>query len=250
MKKTLLFSIIAIILVSSPAGFGQDQKRVRTIGSEKYRTIIKNSTKIDKSAVKDHRDGSITFMETFDQDVLPLGWTSGGSSGECKWGSDATPAFPGYFSPDYSLNYNNGTDYDCGSNWGWVRTSQAPVNGYPFEISFMFYNETECGFNCGFDETWIVIYDPEDNVIFASLVSGLDEWVPKSYLIPNTAGVQWVTIEFYFDTYDDLFNDFAGPFIDDLKVTTSMEIPISPWALGIGIFMIAAFTVLRYRKIF
>jgi hypothetical protein len=255
MKKILLFSIIAVFLACSLTGLAQDQNRTRTIGLEKYRNIIENTVSPRQVTDAAIGGGTLLYSENFDNNGgnFPVGWTSGGNSQNCKWNVDASPATPGYFSSPYSLNYNNGSTYDCGDNWGWVSSPLIAVNKKPFEVSFQFNNLNECGYStyCYWDETFVLIYDEIGNLLDNAYVGGvgLPGWGLKSFVFANPGKLQNIRLEFYFDTFDFIANSYYGPFIDNLEVRTAPEIPISGWALAIGIVLIATFTLLRYRKV-
>jgi len=253
MKKTFTLLVSVILVVSTGSIFAQ-QQRTKTIGMEKYRHIIENYD-VSRAPEGDIPiGGALLFQENFDNDggAFPEGWTSGGSSESCKWNVDATPSFPGFYSSPYSLNYNDGETFGCGNNWGWVKSPLIDVNGGSLVVSFQFVTRTECGYSdCPWDETWVGVFGEFGEYIGEAYVSGTgtSNWTLKSFLFANSGGVEKVYVEFYFDTYDEISNGYHGPFIDNLEVRTGPEIPVSGWALGIGIALIIGVAVIRYRKL-
>ena len=137
--------------------------RTRTIGDERYRSIIENYVPSTSQADNSRAFDVLLLSENFDNTggQLPTGWTRGGSSTSCQWNVDATPAGPGFYSAPYSLNYNNGTDFNCGNNWGWVRTGLIPADGGDLNISFRYTFQGECasGWPCPYDLTYLMIWD-------------------------------------------------------------------------------------------
>ena len=250
MKKAL-FLLIALAFLVASSGLAQNQQRTKTIGMERYRSIIENYVPSKATLNGTRNGGTVVFSENFDNTggQLPAGWTSGGSGTNCQWHVDASPNPPGFYSASYSLNYNNGVDFNCGDNWGYVRTPLIPVAGNDFDITFWYNINNECSNgNCAYDQNWITVYDASMNVLFAALVPGNTTWQQNLFTFTNDTQVQQVYIEFYFDTYDGLFNNYYGPFIDDLEVVGHNAVPVSGWALAIGIGLIAVFTFFRIRR--
>jgi hypothetical protein len=251
MKKILLFSIIAVFLASS-ISYAQDKNRPITIGMEKYRDIIENYAPLQSPTDNSRDAGVVVLFENFDNTggQLPAGWTSGGSSTSCKWAVDASPNPPGYYSSGYSLNYNNGVDFNCGYNWGWVMSPLIVTAGADIDVSFWYNASNECGGGaCYYDRTYLMILDENLNVLYSVQLNGYTSWNKHTYLFNNTSNVNKIYVYFYFDTLDSILNGYYGPFIDDLEVRSLEAIPVSGWALAIGITLIAAFTLLRFRKL-
>ena len=251
MKRLFTTVILLGFVFSVVSTFAQE--RTKTIGLEKYREIIENYTPYQPQSPDSRQSGVLIYSENFDgpAGTLPAGWTSSGSSTSCVWNVDATPNPPGFYSADYSLNYNNGVTFDCSSNWGWVQTGLIPVSGNPFEIEFEYLISNECGgIPCGFDQMYVTVFDDSYNVLFSDLPTGnYSSWSSKYYYYDNPGAVDFIRIEFYFDTYDPIANAYSGPFIDDLAVYGAAVTPISWWAIAIGIFLIVSFTVLRFRRL-
>lgn len=272
MKKLLLLTFL-FAFVASIAGFAQNQQRTRNVGNEKYRDLIENyrypenDAQITISPVR----GEIIFSENFNEAGLdlPAGWTKDGSSSDCTWKMDNSPADPGYYSAGGSLNFNNGYNFECdegdgNGTWGAVTTPLIQVNGNPITISFMFNQENECNYyeddgggepgpyaptlECYYDETWMAILDENEDVIEWFYVDGTYAWNQNTYEFLNPDADQYIKVQFYFDTYDDIANDFYGPFIDDLTISQAVATPIPGWALIIGISLMVAFTFFRIRR--
>jgi hypothetical protein len=251
MKRILLLNL-AFILCAYFSGMAQDPGRTHKIGSDKYRSLIENYVPSKTPEKAPQKGGDVLFFENFDGNGpgLPAGWTSQGSSTACIWNVDATPAIPGFYSSPYSLNYNNGVDFDCETNWGWVASPMIPVGGKSFNISFWYNFQGECELSndCPWDQTYMGVFDEINNLLFVTKVLGTQQWFHNNYYVSNTSGAQNIHIEFYFDTGDNISNGGYGPFIDNLEVKTANAIPVSGWALWIGIALIAAFTVFRLRR--
>ena len=256
MKKTTILILCFGLLLPSLSGFAQETKRTHQIGNEKFRSVLENY-KPSGHAPQGNRGGEILFFENFDEmgGVLPDTWEVSGNSETCMWGVDDTPNPPGFYSPSYSLNYNNGVNYDCGYNFGSVTTPPIDVYGASFTVSFQYLIDNECGESpCGEDATWdydnayLLITDVQDNLLTYTGIEGNTAWNLTTFYFPNDEDLAQVKLVFYFDTGDDILNDFAGPFIDNLQVTSGSSVPLSGWSLAIGAVFIAAFVAFRYWR--
>jgi hypothetical protein len=250
MKNTLLFTA-AIIMLFSFMGKAQDENRIRSIGMEQYREVIENAIPGDAPADAPPPPTILIYSENFDNNgaALPPGWTKGTTGTACQWNVDSSPAAPGFYSSPYSLNYNNGSTFDCGANSGWVRSPLINTSGTIMYVSFWFNVMNECGGGlCTWDQTYLIIRDISLNVLASYLIGGPNYWAQMNYSYSNPGEVEQVYLEFYFDTYDFIGNSFYGPFIDNLELREEPVIPISNWALVIGIALIATFVIIRYRR--
>ncbi|MCF6341269.1 MAG: hypothetical protein L3J31_00500 [Bacteroidales bacterium] len=257
MRKLFYVFLVLVFAASSSLLFAQQQKRTSQIGSEKYRAIIENfkpaAGQTDNIERGVNGTGTLIYSENFDGygPIFPPGWSGGGNGTACEWAVDATPTPPGFFSADYSLNYNNGVDFDCGWNWGMATSPLIDVSGQAFNVSFMFYYEGENDYPF-WDLTYLTVYDESFNVMEVFYVNPVaqNSWHLQSFSIPNYGNHQKVYLEFYFDTGDEIYNNFKGPFIDNLVVTgtTQNQIPVSNWAIILGVMLIGAFIVVRYRR--
>src|SRR5689334_22842619 len=160
------------------------------------------------------------------------GWTLDppASAGSPCWAVDATPASvagaPAYHSVPNSLNFNDGHWYGLAGGVGITYGNavspaidiSAPAG--TCTLSFWCAYDTETDTGCGYDKKRV----QASNNGFQSLL------VDQCYDTPNCGPVgQWhqhtlplqpswgtIQIRFYFHTWDGLFNDGAGWFVDDL----------------------------------
>lgn len=259
MKKLYLSGIATAFLLFSLTSTAQEQKRSYTPGMERFSQLILNYQPSQQQHNGVRENGVVLLSENFDATggALPAGWTTENysESGSCMWGVDDSPNPPAYFSPGFSLNFNNGVDYNCGLSYGSVTTPLIDVSGMPLNISFRFFISNECGgtpcMDIGnyYDDIWIGIFDQNDTELFWEIIPGTTAWNLVNYSFPNSENAQMVYIVFYFNSGDSLFNEYAGPFIDDLVISGTPPTPLSGWAVGIGLALILGFTVLRLRKI-
>lgn len=252
MKKTLSL-LLTVVFVFASLYIHSQQKRVRTVPDAKARQIIENAIKVEPSQPGSRDGGMLIYSENFDNTGgnLPAGWSATNSSTSCVWAVDATPNPPGFHSPNYSLNYNNGVDYNCGNSFGYITTPLIDVSKNQYNITFWWNLLNECGFGtCPWDELYVTVYDEFDNFIVSfNLVATNSSWAYADMTRTNFEQVDKIYIEFAFMTYDDIANDYHGPFIDDLEVyISSASVPLSNWALALGIALIVIATVIRFRR--
>lgn len=253
MKRIFTILVSVVFLAISVSLIAQKQQRTRTIPGEKARQVIENANPLEPTEYGTRNGGTLIYSENFDNTggALPTGWGVVNSSTSCFWAVDATPNPPGFHSPDYSLNYNNGVNFDCGDNYGYVTSPLIEVSGKNYNITFWWNLLNECQFGpCPWDELYVTVYDEFDNFIVSyNLVATNSTWAYADMNLPNTEGAGKIYIEFLFITYDGIANDYHGPFIDDLEVyVTTADIPLSDWAIVIGIMLIVTATVIRFRR--
>lgn len=253
MKKTAPLFLTVVFISLSMVLFAQSQQRTRTIPDEKARQIIENALPYEGTTDGTRGGGNPVYIEHFDDTggTLPAGWSVSGNSSVCTWAVDATPKPPGYRTASYSLNYNNGADYDCGDNYGYVRSPLIEVGGCQYNISFWWSHLNECTFGtCPWDVFSVTIYDEYDNFIVSyELPATNSAWYYANIQQINVAGVDKIYAEFSFFTYDEILNDYHGPFIDNFEVyVNTANVPLSNWAIAAGILLILTATVLRLRK--
>ncbi|MCO4763653.1 MAG: hypothetical protein KC502_19230, partial [Myxococcales bacterium] len=148
------------------------------------------------------------------------GWTLTGSGGP-KWAVDKTPAKPAPVSPDCSLNFNNGTDYQCASGAKSVSgTATSPwldatggVAGAPIRLKFRYSGRWETNNN---DEMYVEL--SKDGTSWSKIWDS--SWTSTSWgtyngMIGGYSGIKF-KLRFSFKTTDCKLNGWAGPFIDDL----------------------------------
>lgn len=102
-----------------------------------------------------------------------------------------------------------------------------PAGAVNARLRFMTYEETECGFgNCGWDERYVSVSD-DGGSSWDTLLAGADElvWYERSVSLDAYRGSS-VLIRFRFVPVDFWVNNFAGWFVDDVRVEID-----SPFAL-------------------
>ena len=121
-------------------------------------------------------------------------------------------------------------DYDTGFQEGACLVSPAIAFGSgPHELMFNYFLETEGG---GFFDNAAVQISGDggpfstvlDNGSVGGLLDATGAWQPASVDISGFAG-QTVTIQFCFDTRDDLFNSFEGWYVDDVQIRQGLTTP-------------------------
>jgi hypothetical protein len=145
-----------------------------------------------------------------------------------RWAVDATPAKPGYWSDNCSLNFNNGTNYTCpnpatpvsgtATSLPFVLTAADP--GKKLILSFMVYLGIENGM--GTDLLAVQVADTMSaaKVDYAVPKAALNEWFPVQVDVSALAG-KTVRIAFGFASVDCQGNSGVGPFIDDVLLQSN-----------------------------
>lgn len=253
--KTTVSLFLAIFFAAGCLSLTAQKQRIKTVPGGKAADVIENAVKYQEQDDGTRQNGILVYWEDFDASGggLPAGWNVTGNSTSCTWDVDGLPKPPGYFTAPFSLNYNNGNNFDCGTNFGFVTSPLIDVSGQSFDVCFMFSLVNECvmGF-CGWDDLFVTIYDEFDNSLISYQLPATDgDWYYADINEQNVGGVSKIYIEFSFFTYDGIANGYEGPFIDDLQVYRNGEadIPLSNWALAIGIALIVIATVIRFRRI-
>jgi hypothetical protein len=209
------------------------------LGTFNTGTSTVNFNGTSNGTISTSKNGEKTLVtvlnETFEGGSMPTGWSVANSSQTVIWSVDASPNPPGYYSASYSLNYNNGTDFDDGNyNNGSVTTS-AIDNSESTATSISFYYQLETEDYSSFDWVMIEILDASDNSIIQT-EGGDGVSIPEAsttwtlYTITGNATViatPSIKLRFTFSTDDSQDNAFFGWFIDDLKVEKNL--PSSPF---------------------
>ncbi len=176
--------------------------------------------------------------EDFPTNQLPGGWTATG-----MWAVDNTPMLISGHTPPYSLNYNDGLDYDNGSTNSGIATSPtydiSTLTSPMLEFWSWFATEAPTGMNrANNHDTRIVrIYSagsPPTVRYEAQLVDVMAIGDGQPVLPTTITGTQmtwqrvgpialdpaWgqIYVTFEFDTVDDLYNNDAGWAIDDFRI--------------------------------
>jgi hypothetical protein len=253
--KTTVSLFLLVLIAGFTLSLSAQKQRTKTIPPGNAPNIIENAIKYEFKEDGKRQSGLLVFWEDFDASTggMPVGWNLTGNSSICTWDVDGLPKPPGYFTAPYSLNYNNGNNFNCGANFGYVTSPLINISGQSFDVCFMYSLVNECGTGfCGFDDLFVTIYDEFNNQIISyQLPATAGDWFYVDINEVNTSLVENIYIEFSFFTYDSILNDYEGPFIDNFKVYRKGEadIPLSNWALLIGIALIVIATVIRFRRI-
>ena len=151
-------------------------------------------------------------------------WTPVEITGDVDWAVDGAPAAPGALSPACSLNFNNGVDYasEEGASAGAVTSPVIDVSGVDTVwLSYYDFWEME-PLSSGYDQRELRL--STDGQTWNALPTGHgddnNQWVWRKIELSALAGHQ-LLVRFHFDSVDDSYNDGAGWFVDELRLTTS-----------------------------
>ncbi len=139
------------------------------------------------------------------------------------------------FNTPYSLAYNQQPptppNYDVGTTSGDAILEIEHLDEFDSAILyFAHWYQTECGFPCPWDimkfsistndgVSWKDIFDSSDtNLWDTSWTSGT--WNVAQYDFLPSELISSILIKFSFDSTDDLYNNYEGWYIDDIKVET------------------------------
>ena len=123
-------------------------------------------------------------------------------------------------SPTHSWGYNDGTDYDTGGpNSGSLISPWIDLSGAEgATLSFRSWYETE-DTGIAWDRKLVYVTTDGSNWEQVLQVSGTKgEWTTQTADLGAYVGNS-IRIRFYFDTVDGLYNNYAGWFVDDIRVT-------------------------------
>lgn len=168
------------------------------------------------------------YRETFLDPGLPPGWNSWNSSPTVQWNVDGDPAsVPGgsSMSAPYSLNYNDGTDYNDGNaNSGTATSPVLDLTGSKNPILTFWCNYDTDTTGTITDQrvlsvqgAWLAIVWKQ--VQFSSNAGDCAEkgvWHQHSIPLDDDWGE--IALSWSFDTVDSWNNDHAGWFIDDIEI--------------------------------
>ncbi len=192
--------------------------------------------------------GSV-FSEPF---ANAANWTfvAGVNNGTVGWNVDASPATvlgaPTFQSSPFSLNYNNGVDFNSGAsviNTGEARLNAGLVNLTGLtspSLTFLCNYQTESTLT-SFDKRFVEFSNDNftTTLLSAQLAasgqtgginacsSTMGVW--HTHTVPLTTSWGAIRIRFRFDTVDGTINTGAGWFVDDMAVTaTNVTTPGAP----------------------
>ena len=197
------------------------------LSTVKFFGLTNSNISFSKSSGK----GLITTLdENFDGGSLPIGW-SATNTNTSAWGVDASPNPPGYRSASYSLNYNNGTDYNDGAANSGVVTTAAIDNSLATSTTIQFYYQLQTENGTTWDWVQINILRASDNAVLQT-VGGDGTSIPDAsswtqYTIIGNAAViaeSSIKLRFTFSADDGIANNYFGWFIDDLHVEKNVAI--------------------------
>ncbi len=158
------------------------------------------------------------------------GWTTDGFWHQVQ---DGVSPYPESHSPTHSWWYGQDAtgDYDNGAANSGSLTSPAiniPASASVAGLSFWSWYETETD-GTSWDQRWVQI-STDGGATFQDLVqlSGdpMQTWLKHTLDLSPYIGSQ-VHLRFYFDTLDDIMNDYRGWYIDDVAIIAD-DVPPSP----------------------
>jgi len=201
---------------------------------------------IAQSAVEAQGVPGSAYQSGFDTPSSTTGWTLDTDTTGVAWAFDGSPTgAPGgpSSSPPNSLNYNNGLDYSFGAttNSGAATTPTISLSPFdptqPITLVFSCNYETE-DFGLTYDQRWLDITNDGFATLLvsaqlatagATLIDAcpsMGAWHTHSVTLDKSWGT--IQVRFRFDTIDGIFNNFAGWFVDDFKVTGTIPPPPPP----------------------
>lgn len=204
--------------------------------------IVNSQGGSDSSAVSAGASSLVTILSAdFDSEASVAGWYFDlAGEGQPQWAVDATPAaIPGgaAFSLPNSLNYNNGVNYDNGKvNSGAAKSPGIVLTGYVNTVlKFQCNCDTENATT--FDKRFVRIYSnaspipvltvqlaTTESVPLAGACASMGTWHEHEIALDSAWGL--ITVEFFFDTVDAAYNNFAGWAIDDVKVLGAVPVVV------------------------
>jgi hypothetical protein len=161
------------------------------------------------------------YSSALDDDT---GWTLAS-----LWAVDGTPAsVVPPITPPNSLNYNNGTDFS-GQNSGAARSPAINLlNATSGTLTFQCWYQTETT-GTTYDQRWFRIINADTGAqLTNSQLAGsggaitcpsMSSWHEHSIDLTNVVGNN-IQLEFFFNTVDQVANNYPGWFIDDILILT------------------------------
>jgi C1A family cysteine protease len=133
-----------------------------------------------------------------------------------------------YHSPTHSMWFGDEStgNYDSGyQEMGELTSIPIDLSGTTYaELEFYHWREGEGG---GYDVSYVYISTDgvNWNQIYTSSQQYISPWEKISIDISAYAGYPSVQVQFYFDTLDDLYNDYRGWLVDDVAILGNVIIP-------------------------
>jgi len=139
---------------------------------------------------------------------------------------DDTDPYGNSHSPTHSMWYGQDStgNYDTGdSNWGTLMSRPILLGSDAMALNFWSWYETEdSGHSWDIKDVYLVL--PDNSWYFLGYVSGtMNMWTEFTYDISDFRDTV-VRIVFYFDTLDDVANDFRGWYVDDISIIGSVTL--------------------------
>ncbi len=186
--------------------------------------------------------GGLIYRETFLTEGFPPGWAFVQMSPTVRWKVDGTPAsVPGgpVKSAPYSLNYNDGVDYNDGGppNFGWAQTPIIELTGTDNpKLSFWCNYQTDTT-GVLTDQRFVSVHDDVSGYEWLSaqlstVLGGCDQmgtWHEHTLVLNEAWGP--VVLRFRFDTIDSWNNQHGGWFVDDIEIRETAPLEIDPASL-------------------
>ncbi|MDI6752014.1 MAG: fibronectin type III domain-containing protein [bacterium] len=130
-----------------------------------------------------------------------------------------------YYSSPKSLAYNDGIDYDNGAaNSGWAASPQINLTGKTGNITLSLWTKWQHeSYSWGdYDNMRIEVYDGSQwrRVFYNDCNEGApsSDWHEETIDITQFSQNRVIQVRFSFNTIDDLYNNYFGWYIDDLKI--------------------------------
>ena len=157
------------------------------------------------------------WSETFD--LGADGWTFTGGGSGCQWqvnsGSQST-------STPSALWYGAGSNYDCGATSGNATSPNITLQpGVGYSLSTMVWMDTES--SSSFDVLELIaVMDGVTYPLWSKTNLPMLQWVELDFDLSAFAGKTF-QLRWRFDTKDSIANGGAGPFVDDLFISSTCQ---------------------------
>ena len=173
---------------------------------------IGNQSGLSNHLQADTRDGSVAFQD--DMESGSGGWTTAGTPGLWHLSSNRfnSPTMSWYYGQEGILTYNTGATNDG------TLTSETIVMPEGVEAILLFSEFADVESLASFDRTRVQA--STDNVNWVTVFEShgtSDAWVDRT--VDMTAYLNGnLYLRYWFDTLDNIFNDFEGWYVDDVQI--------------------------------